>query len=335
VRTATLSRQRGSEDTVFCHQLLVYAGNREFVKAAGSFIRDAVSAGEPILVMVGAEKIDALRSVLGDADGVYFADVAQVGRNPARIIPAWQDFVTRHGGGGRRLRGITEPVWPGRRAAEVVECQRHEALLNVAFADSSTFWLVCMYDRVGLDAAVINAAYRSHPFASGQRWECAQYRGNAGWPDPFAGELPVPSSRPLEVEFRDGRLTGLRRLVYEQAGGMGLDPARTDDLVLAVSEVAANSLRHGGGRGVLRVWREDTVLICEMSDGGRIGDVFAGRVRPGTGQDSGRGLWIVNQLCDLVQVRSSVAGTVIRLHMLLDRTDSPQQSMNKPVAALE
>ena len=28
----------------------------------------------------------------------------------------------------------------------------------------------------------------------------------------------------------------------------------------------------------------------------------------------GRGVWLANQLCDLVQIRSGAAGTVVRLH---------------------
>jgi hypothetical protein len=38
---------------------------------------------------------------------------------------------------------------------------------------------------------------------------------------------------------------------------------------------------------------------------------------PADGQPYGRGLWIANQLCDLVQIRSSAAGTVVRMQMRL------------------
>ena len=30
--------------------------------------------------------------------------------------------------------------------------------------------------------------------------------------------------------------------------------------------------------------------------------------------ENGRGVWMANQLCDLVQVRSGARGTVVRLH---------------------
>jgi MEDS: MEthanogen/methylotroph, DcmR Sensory domain len=44
------------------------------------------------------------------------------------------------------LRGIGEPLFATRSADELVECQRHEALLNLAFQDAPGFWLLCPYD---------------------------------------------------------------------------------------------------------------------------------------------------------------------------------------------
>ena len=83
--------------------------------------------------------------------------------------------------------------------------------------------------------------------------------------------------------------------------------------MLAVGELAANSIRHGGGRGILRVWRTDDALICEIRDRGRIADPLAGRVKPGLEQLDGRGLWIANAVCDLIQIRAGA----VRAHMTL------------------
>lgn len=83
----------------------------------------------------------------------------ELGRNPARIIPAWQRFVD--GAGGRPVRGIGEPIWPGRRAEELLECRLHGALLNVAVDPGLPFWLRCPYDTRQLSPGVVEEAFRS------------------------------------------------------------------------------------------------------------------------------------------------------------------------------
>ena len=87
-----------------------------------------------------------------------------------------------------------------------------------------------------------------------------------------------------------------------------------EGLVLAVNEVATNSVVHGGGGGILRIWTEGDVLVCEVRDRGVIDDPLVGRERPLVNAAGGCGLWLANQLCDLVQVRSFAGGSVVRLH---------------------
>src|SRR5882757_7741636 len=124
--------ERGSSATgAFTHEALLYADAKQFVAGTTSFIRDSLAADEPIMVAVIAPKAAMLREELGsNARRVRFIDMEAVGRNPARIIPAWQDWVAEHAPAGRGFRGIGEPIWAGRTPAEIVECQQHEQLLN-------------------------------------------------------------------------------------------------------------------------------------------------------------------------------------------------------------
>jgi anti-sigma regulatory factor (Ser/Thr protein kinase) len=131
--------------------------------------------------------------------------------------------------------------------------------------------------------------------------------------------LPQPRSIRATLAFTAGGLRPVRRLVSTEAARAGFTTQPISDLVLAVNEVAANSIVHGGGSGTLRVWRDGGVLVCEVSDRGHRADPLADRRRPAPGQDRGRGLWLANQLCDLVQVRSVASGTTVRLHMHRDR----------------
>jgi anti-sigma regulatory factor (Ser/Thr protein kinase) len=269
-----------------------------------------------MLVVVSGDKIRQLRAELAqDAEGVHFSDMADVGLNPARIIPAWRDFVDRHSG---RLRGIGEPIWAGRSAAELVECQRHESLLNLAFGDAEGFRLLCPYDVDALAPEVIEEAHRSHPVlveAAGAERESTDYRPVEIAAAPFAVPLPEPPQAPAEHTFEAATLDELRYFVADQATAAGLSDPRTYDLVLAANEVATNSVRHGGGQGRLRMWVDGDHLVSEIRDDGHIDLPLIGRERPGPSQVGGHGMWLVNQLCELVQIRSFDSGSVVRLHM--------------------
>jgi anti-sigma regulatory factor (Ser/Thr protein kinase) len=105
----------------------------------------------------------------------------------------------------------------------------------------------------------------------------------------------------------------VREHVERGASAAGLDRAAAEDLVLAAHELASNSVRHGGGQGWLRSWCEPGAFVVEVSDSGRIDDPLVGRQVTDPTSEHGRGVWMANQLCDLVQLRSSPAGTVVRL----------------------
>jgi anti-sigma regulatory factor (Ser/Thr protein kinase) len=302
-------------DGLFRHEAFLYAGDHEFLEGTTAFIGDAVRAKEPIFVVVNARKIDLLRKRLkSDADRVQFADMDGVGTNPARIIPAWTDFVSTCGEGPSR--GIGEPIWAERSPAELVECQHHEALLNVAFAEATEFNLICPYDTEALGSDVVEEAFHSHPFIrqAGALRTSAEYGGIDELARPLSTPLSDPPTSCTELAFQARSLREVRSLVLREATDAGLDDARATEAVMAVHEAASNSLRYGGGGGVLRVWRTEEALICEVSDGGHIDEPLVGRIRPEIRDHGGRGLWMVNQLCELVQLRSTSAGTTVRMH---------------------
>lgn len=291
----------------FRHEAFFYTDLDGFLAGTMTFVRGAVAAGEPILAVVDTAKIAALRTALDrDAGRVHFTDMAIVGHNPARIIPAWREFVDGYSRDGQRVRGIGEPVWAGRSPDEVVECRHHEVLLNEAFGDAAGFWLLCPYDTATLDPAVIDSARGTHSLSGRAKAADTTTLFLEPLPDPPAG---------VEVhEFRAADLASVRRLAVQHATPAGL-AGRASDVALVASELATNSVRHGGGGGAMRLWKQRATLICEVRDQGHVVDPLVGRVRPIDGQVGGRGLWVVNQLCGLVQVRSSPSGTIVRVHM--------------------
>jgi anti-sigma regulatory factor (Ser/Thr protein kinase) len=306
----------------FRHDALLYEGEDGFLAGTVPFIAEGVEAEEDILVVVDRRKIGLLSEALGPnaAEQVEFADMADVGRNPARIIPAWHRFADRATAVGRGFRGIGEPIWPERTAAQLAECHRHEALLNVAFAGTGPWTLLCPYDVGRLDPSVVEEAHRNHPaiVRDGRRHGSPAYRGLDALVEPFTDQLPEPAGGVAGMPFHAQLLSELRALVREVAIRAGMNEERVAAVVLAANEVATNSIRYGGGSGRLRLWHEPGALVCEVRDAGHITEPLAGRTQPDEDQFGGRGLWMVNQLCDLVQIRSSGAGTVVRMHLLLE-----------------
>jgi anti-sigma regulatory factor (Ser/Thr protein kinase) len=77
-------------------------------------------------------------------------------------------------------------------------------------------------------------------------------------------------------------------------------------------------VRHGGGQGVLRLWRTADTAIAEVRDRGRLTDALVGRRRPDPlSPAGGRGVGMMHQLCDLVEMRTPPSGLIVRLHLAL------------------
>jgi anti-sigma regulatory factor (Ser/Thr protein kinase) len=301
----------------FSHDALFYRGPGEYSKEVCSFVCEGVNAGEPVLVAVPGRRLELVRGALGEAAGaVSFADMAVLGRNPARIIPAIRRFTDSRR--PRRTRFVGEPVWLGRSAAEITEATRHEALINSALAAAPTTML-CPYDASGLGTAVLNGARQTHPHVvdDGARRASADYSGTAVARSIAAQPLPSPPAGARSTAFGEQDLPSLREQVRRRAVQEGISSSRAQDLVAAVHEIAANTVVHAGGTGTLRIWRDGTALMCEIRDEGQIADPLAGRHPDSPHDDSGHGLRLAHELCDLVEIRSGRQGTTVRLHMLI------------------
>jgi anti-sigma regulatory factor (Ser/Thr protein kinase) len=297
------------------HEALLYDDAQRFADGAAAFLREGLALGEPAMAAVPEEHITLLRAALGDdAERVVFADMAELGRNPARIIPAVRGWLDERLVGDGRARFVTEPIWPGRSADEVAEATRHEALLNLAFADAPLS-ILCPYDTSALDPATVANAACTHPTLvhDGHRTPSPAYTEPAAVY--AAGAWPLPEAPAWAESFPiTGDLCGLRHRIRDHVGD-ALDEDRLGDFLVAVNEAASNAIEHGRPPGVLRLWAADGEVVCEVVDGGVITDPLAGRCRPGPLDERGRGLWIINQLCDLSQLRSGPEGTAVRLHM--------------------
>lgn len=127
--------------------------------------------------------------------------------------------------------------------------------------------------------------------------------------------LSTPPANAEALAYRTD-IGSVRRFVEVRARAAGLTPRRVADLVIAVSELAANTLAHTEGAGTVKVWTTAEEIICEVHDSGNLTDRHVGETRPAPDEPGGRrGLWVVRQVCDLVEISNGAPGVVIRVHM--------------------
>jgi hypothetical protein len=297
------------------HEAFLWHDRTDFTDGLVPFITEGLAAGEPVMVAAVVEHTDWLREALGpDADQVTFVDMAELGRNPAKIIPAWQKFIDVEAGGSRPARGVGEPIWAGRGTDELIECQLHEALLNVAVDPMTPFWLVCPYDAERLDPAVIDEAYRSHPVVieADVYKGSTQYAGRAHLEQMLGSDLPPLAGEPTAIPFSAKNIQRLPMFLKLEGHVAGLGLRQATDLASATHGLAIGTLQRGATGGVIRMWRQPRSVVYEVIDDTFVDDPLAGRRAPLV--DTADALWKANQLCDLVQLRSTPTGTTVRLH---------------------
>jgi anti-sigma regulatory factor (Ser/Thr protein kinase) len=306
-------RAGGADGCGFGHTALLYGDLDEYLAGTGQFLRDGDAAGEALMVAIPGERVEPLREALGDAaERVRFLDMRDLGRNPARIIPKVRNWAELQAAPGCRFIG--EPFWPGRDEPEVVEATRHEALTNLAFADLELS-VLCPYDVNELEPSVLEGAERTHP----QLLRRADARASDLYTDPLEiwlasqWALPEPDQTMATLGLSED-LAAARQITEGCAREAGLSSSGVLDLVLAVDEAATNAVVHGRPPAELRIWREAAGIVCEVTDHGRLEDPLAGRRFPAPDWTAGRGLWLINQLCDLVELRPAADGTAIRMH---------------------
>jgi anti-sigma regulatory factor (Ser/Thr protein kinase) len=301
-------------DAGLVHEALLYRDDAEFLSGVVGQIRAALAAAQPVLVELPGVRGDLVRDALGaDSDRVRFGDMTDHGRNPGRIIPGlMHDFIVGHL--GRRVMIVAESTWASRSAPEYAACVEHEALINLAFAEQEVS-ILCPYNLTDLPEHAVADAARTHPTLRqhGARRPNTAYTEPHAVVDSIAALQPPTPARARRLDY--DTVSQARHAATEWGTRAGLTQDRLTDLIIAVSEVGGNSVAHTGHGGSMLSWQDGGFLVYEMRDGGHIQDLLAGRVPPPMEAESGRGLLMVNLLCDLVQVKTGPAGTAIRLWM--------------------
>jgi anti-sigma regulatory factor (Ser/Thr protein kinase) len=292
------------------HEAVPYSSPSHLAQRLAPRVAAATAVGDPVVAVLDDAAGAELRAALGpDAAEVDFQDPRDVHRVPGFTVAVrWARTsrrITVPGGRalviGQQVDGLTEP--------------EHWARLDIGLDVATEGLPITVLCPVLDDSPHLPRVRATHPvLATAGGWQrSAGYRlpseAVVDHPPPPPPDLGPPAA---ELGFGPGGLLELRRLVAAVAAGT-LGPERVADVVLAVNELASNSLEHGPGSGRLRMWTGDGVVV-EVADRSRMAVPFPGMVPPPPDGARGRGLWLASELCDVLEMWSDDGGTVIRLH---------------------
>jgi anti-sigma regulatory factor (Ser/Thr protein kinase) len=118
----------------------------------------------------------------------------------------------------------------------------------------------------------------------------------------------------VSEEFAVADLHRVRDLVERAAASVGLAEHVTNNLVIAVNEIAVNAILYAGGKGRVMVDPEPAGLRVEIADyGPGLTEKNVTDERPDAEALGGRGLWLARQLCPDMTLSSSPEGLTVRM----------------------
>ena len=307
------------------HQALVYADEDDFVSCVGTWLREGLSAGEETLLVAPRPKLSWLRDELGpEAVAVTLVDATDFSGPLGPVFAGLERMHERHAAaGGGPVRLAAELDLHVRAASSADAFLRWEAAVNVLYADYPAS-ILCPYDATRLSDETLTQARATHP----DLLEGGRLAPSAGFTDPATFLEGRARSHPARAAAGESwRLRGpedlgeVRRHVRDAARREGLGEAAGADLALAADEIAANAILHGEPPRSFQVVRDGADLLCAVRDAGPgPADPLAGFRTPDRRRGDGRGLWLANQLCDVVEIRALPTGAEVVVRMAVPGT---------------
>jgi anti-sigma regulatory factor (Ser/Thr protein kinase) len=287
-----------SED--FTHSAFLYDSLDTYVGFLVPFICEGLERDEAVAMVAPAAHIKPVRARLGrDAAAVRFRATEEWAVRPVRTIGVWSQVLRTTSAAGRPSTRIIHEIDVDDQNPSWV---RAESAVNAAL-DGQNAHLLCPYP----DGPQAEIARRTHKIFYSDRWHLSD---DYEPPSILLSEVAEPvfpaTGDPIVVAPLGDSVADLRAHLRNRATAEEwLPPDRVEVLVLALSELASNGIRHGGAERELRVWLNPSALVCEVADNGpHPPGPLAGYLPPVPGVVGGMGLWLVGQICDALSVRT-------------------------------
>ena len=290
----------------------MHDGEGDLLLAALPFVREGLARGEAVVVVDSADRLERIAAALGrDADRVRFEDGMSWWQGPWRTFAAYERTVRGLLEDHPGVRAVAHPCWMADAGNR--EWRRFESYANLHF-DGWPYRSLCAYDHGVLGAAVCAEAACTHPLLQRDRvTPSPDYRDPGAFVASCTRSVPAPAPEVRLALGSPGDLGAARRAIADWARRRAVPPPALERLVLAMTELASNALRHGGGAAAVDVGRRNGTVLLDVADRGA-GDLdpLAPYRPPPPDVVGGWGLWVVAAVCDEVQVVPGPGGTRVR-----------------------
>lgn len=299
------------------HGVAFYNSETVLMAQLTAVVTAALQNGQPLALALRPTTDRELRTALGG-----LPDAVQLARPDGLDGPSGQTLATRWARelreltmSGQRSVSVVAEHWGAYDGADGSFWTELDAAANVALSDLPVE-MTCFYPTYPLHSSVLSGARRNHRVLR----KGGRMVANADYRPPHEVLRATPAPAPLLLgppdlrrSFRAWGLNEVRASVEETMRGAGFGPSRAEDVVLAVNEIATNSVEYGPGYAEICQWIDADGLVVEVHDRGVLDNPLPGLVAPHPGERRGRGVWIARQLCDLLHVWADAEGTHVRL----------------------
>ncbi|MGB8960432.1 MAG: sensor histidine kinase [Pseudonocardiaceae bacterium] len=310
----------------FAHVAVVYGSDEQLCDLLLPYLHECLRHHEHILAVVSHNSQRVLRDALGDAaERVQWGHAGLCYERLGRAFDGFADYLAQQYCAGVPTRVLGE-FDTDRSPDRVRQYLRYESMANEVYARYG-YSVVCLWDqrRYGPDVLAGVRAVHPHVLGTSGQVNNAEYRMPIDYLTPDEMAPPAaPVDPDLDVDLGSADDLGvLRRRLRSWGAACAMSDQDTDDIVIAVDEIATNALEHGQPPARVRGWTTPAALFIQVDDRGRSNiPATTGYHRPATDARRGRGIWIARHLADVLTTHADPAGTTVAMRFTRSAPDS-------------
>jgi anti-sigma regulatory factor (Ser/Thr protein kinase) len=304
----------------FVHVAALYASDEQLRDLLLPYLDQGLLRHEAILAVISEDARRVLCDALGDAaDRVQWGCPGVSYDRLGQVLEGFADYLARQhrAGVGTRVIGEFDADSNPDRVSQYL---RYESMANEVYAPYG-YPVVCLWDQRRYSPEVLAHVRAVHP----QLLDTSGPIANSEYCLPIdylTRDQRSPPAAPVDLDLlvhldSADDLGELRRRLRSWGASCGMGGPDTDDIVIAVDEIATNALEHGKPPACVRGWTTPDALFVQVDDQGRASiPATTGYQRPSTDARRGRGIWIARHLADVMTTHTGPTGTTVAMRFV-------------------